>query len=44
MATSAKTNGQNKNETVTAKSRVQKRLAKEAAGKTPSPIIKDEPN
>ena len=41
MATNAKTNGQAKKETGTAKRTVQKKLAEEAKGQTPSPI-KDE--
>lgn len=44
MATNAKTNGQSKNETTTAKRTVKKKLTNEAIGKMPEPTIKKQPN
>jgi hypothetical protein len=43
MATNAKTNGHSKNETTTVKKEVQKKLAQNATGKAPTPIVKAAP-
>ena len=44
MATNAKTNGQSKTETTTAKSAVQKKLAEQATGNKKTPVTKNTPN